>query len=210
MNNKIFFTADTHFGHKNILKYCNRPFETVADHDKMLIQNWNETVGKDDIVYHLGDIALGYWTTPYMGGGPVKMAELLKQLNGHIKLVPGNHDDPELIKTLEEQGLLEVERKQYFSLDMKTGHAIMVSHCPIMIAPMATKIQLHGHVHSPVTEGEYTSSDLEKYYKIYDPNLHYDVGVDHNHYRPISLEDLLKKMGLEVNKKNRRKPIFFC
>jgi len=50
--------ADTHFGHKNVIKYCNRPYSSVEEMDKILITNWNKEVAPDDIVYHLGDFAL--------------------------------------------------------------------------------------------------------------------------------------------------------
>lgn len=52
-----FIISDTHFGHANIIDYCNRPFRDVFDMDETLIRNWNEVVGKDDLVYHLGDFA---------------------------------------------------------------------------------------------------------------------------------------------------------
>ena len=52
-----FYIADMHFGHKNIIRYDNRPFGSVEEMDKALIQLWNETVGSDDIVYILGDFS---------------------------------------------------------------------------------------------------------------------------------------------------------
>jgi calcineurin-like phosphoesterase family protein len=53
-----FFIADTHLGHKNIIKYCNRPFRLVAHMDDTIIDNINEVVKSNDILYHLGDFAL--------------------------------------------------------------------------------------------------------------------------------------------------------
>ena len=55
---KIFLIGDLHFGHRNIIKYCNRPFKDVEDMTEKLIKNWNSVVGKNDIVYVDGDFAL--------------------------------------------------------------------------------------------------------------------------------------------------------
>jgi calcineurin-like phosphoesterase family protein len=53
----IWLTADTHFGHTNILKYCGRPFSSIEEMDETLINNWNNKVNQDDTVYHLGDFS---------------------------------------------------------------------------------------------------------------------------------------------------------
>lgn len=53
----LFFIADLHFGHKNILSYDNRPFIDIETHDKHIINKWNETVGYDDEVWILGDVS---------------------------------------------------------------------------------------------------------------------------------------------------------
>jgi len=78
-----WFTADLHFGHRNIIEYCNRPFSDVDAMNRALIQNWNQVVGTDDTVWVVGDFALG------------KIAETLplaSALNGRKVLVAGNHD----------------------------------------------------------------------------------------------------------------------
>jgi calcineurin-like phosphoesterase family protein len=54
-----FFTADEHYGHANIIRYCKRPFRTVDEMDAELIRRHNEAVGADDVVVHAGDFALG-------------------------------------------------------------------------------------------------------------------------------------------------------
>ena len=54
---KIFFTSDTHFWHVNIIKYCNRPFETIEEMNETIIEKWNSKISKDDIVFNLGDFA---------------------------------------------------------------------------------------------------------------------------------------------------------
>lgn len=56
---KVFFTSDTHFYHGNIIRFCNRPFKDVEVMNETIISNWNNTVGQDDIVFHLGDFCLG-------------------------------------------------------------------------------------------------------------------------------------------------------
>ena len=74
----IFFTADTHFGHKNIIRYCNRPFETAHEMNETLIANWNKVVHQTDTVYHLGDVAVLR---------PEKTRDVLDRLNGKFILL---------------------------------------------------------------------------------------------------------------------------
>lgn len=80
---KIFLIGDTHFMHRNIIKYCNRPFKDVEEMTETLIKNWNSVVGKNDIVYVVGDFALC---------GKAKIIEIGNQLNGRKRLILGNHD----------------------------------------------------------------------------------------------------------------------
>lgn len=80
-----FFTSDTHFGHTNIIDFCDRPFINVDDMNTCIIESWNSTVGPDDTVYHLGDVALGDKST---------WPDIFSKLNGTIHLVIGNHDAP--------------------------------------------------------------------------------------------------------------------
>ena len=78
---KTYFLADTHFGDERIRRYENRPFESTAQMDSVLIQRWNDTVSTEDEVYILGDFgAEGY------------EADILSRLNGRKILVKGNHD----------------------------------------------------------------------------------------------------------------------
>lgn len=57
--NKIFFTADLHLYHTNIIKHCNRPFETIEEMNNVLVDNWNKVVGPKDTIYILGDFVWG-------------------------------------------------------------------------------------------------------------------------------------------------------
>ena len=72
-----------HFGHANIIRYCNRPFADVTAMNAALVKNWNEVVGPDDEVWVLGDVALG---------SIHDMLALVRGLAGHKVLVAGNHD----------------------------------------------------------------------------------------------------------------------
>jgi len=75
----IWFTADTHFSHVNIIRYCSRPFKNAHEMNKTLTDNWNKLVKPEDTVYHLGDVSFN----------PQKCVD---KLNGKIILIYGNHD----------------------------------------------------------------------------------------------------------------------
>jgi calcineurin-like phosphoesterase family protein len=78
-----WLTSDTHFGHENIIRYCGRPYRTLGEMDYDMARRWNERVGVDDLVYHLGDFAMG---------DPERWPDYRAQLHGRIILVRGNHD----------------------------------------------------------------------------------------------------------------------
>ena len=78
-----YYIADTHFGHDNIRRLSNRPFNSVEEMDKAIIDNWNRKVTDDDDVYILGDFS-------YKSEDPI---EYLKKLNGRKHLIVGNHDN---------------------------------------------------------------------------------------------------------------------
>ena len=80
---KVFFTADMHFGHENVIKFDKRPFETVEKMDAELIRRWNAKVGKGDLVYVLGDM---FWCNAETA------IPILDKLNGQKFLIQGNHD----------------------------------------------------------------------------------------------------------------------
>ena len=129
----IWFTADTHLGHKNILHHCKktRPFTSVEEMDDYIYEKWNTTVSKNDIVYHLGDFSFSPKT--------------LRHLNGKLYLVAGNHDryfinNPGKIFKEIYIGYHEIR------IDNKM---IVLSHYPIYEWNGAFKgsFHLHGHVH---------------------------------------------------------------
>lgn len=80
---RTWFTSDTHFNHVNIINLCKRPFETIEEMNAIMIANWNLTVKPEDTIYHIGDFAMGDRSL---------IPDIIKQLNGTIVLLKGNHD----------------------------------------------------------------------------------------------------------------------
>ena len=79
----IYYIADMHFGHTNVLPFDNRPFPDTAQMDDTLIQNWNERVTSEDTVYVLGD---AFWKNEE------NSIRIMERLQGHKHLIQGNHD----------------------------------------------------------------------------------------------------------------------
>ena len=80
---RVFFSADCHFDHTNIIKYCRRPFKNIEHMNETIVSNWNNDVKQDDLVYHVGDFA-------YRGQKNARYWE--NRLNGSIVHIRGNHD----------------------------------------------------------------------------------------------------------------------
>lgn len=111
----IFYIADLHFGHANIIKYDNRPFRTVTGMNEALIENWNNAVSKNDTVYILGDLC---WDKES------KWPSLLARLNGNKVLIRGNHD-PKHMKAETRKYFQDV--KDYKEID-DNGRKVILSH----------------------------------------------------------------------------------
>jgi len=121
--NKLFFTADTHFGHKNIINYARRPFKSVEEMDEVLIRNWNSVVNWNDKVVFVGDFCLK------------DFEKYRSRLNGEIIFVFGNHDYD-----------LPVPRIIGLILEINGKH-IYVTHYPDDLEK-SFRINLVGHVHN--------------------------------------------------------------
>lgn len=136
----IFYTADTHFGHKNILQFeaGRQHFQNVEEMDEALIQAWNQQVSAEDTVYHLGDFGLH---CKY-----AKFKQYLERLNGRIILIQGNHDDSKTVERLEKEGLIELHE---LGLKKKIHKQVMwLTHYPMEIGERPNKWSIHGHIHS--------------------------------------------------------------
>jgi len=169
-----YFTSDLHLNHTNIIKYCNRPFKTIEEMDTTLINNWNEIVKPKDSIYILGDFTFN--NIEYIN-------HTLNILNGKKYLIKGNHDAFLKNKKLD---LSQFEWiKDYYTLKTQyKGEKIklILSHFPFYTwdSKHYGSYHLYGHVHNSTT------------------NLHtiignnsYNVGVDVNDFKPISLEQII-------------------
>lgn len=168
---KIYFTGDTHFGHKNIIKFTNRPFKDVGQMDEQLISNWNKVVGPNDSVYHLGDFSLGSISA---------CRNILDRLNGKIFLIKGNHEKTAVACTSRFEWV-----KDYHEMYLPTGgkkQMVVLCHYAMRVwnASHHGAWQLYGHSHGTLPD---------------DPNLlSIDVGVDCHDYKPISVAQIQKIM----------------
>lgn len=182
---KTFFTSDTHFYHANIIKYCNRPFQSVEEMNKALIDNWNSVVGNEDTVYHLGDFC---WK------GVQSWQKIREQLNGKIILIAGNHDEPFLSKKSVLSLFEKVSFQQVIYID---NIRIILNHYPFLCYKGQNtpgNIQLYGHVHSTPNTKIKSIDELRCFSNCFPGQ--YDVGVDNNEFRPISWEEIKLKLEL--------------
>lgn len=163
----IYFTADLHFGHANVLKHCpDRPFASeglIAEHDAWLLDLWKSSVEKKDDIYILGDLT---FQKSY------DARRLLEKLPGRKFLIQGNHDDS-----------IKAHGNYFASVDQIKDVLFRPSQMPFLRNnlqltlchyPMVTwskkhhgSIMLHGHCHGKLDE-----------YNAESPDLRFDVGID--------------------------------
>ncbi len=158
-----FFTSDTHFGDLRVLRFDHRPFPTLDAHDEALVTRWNAVVSASDAVWHLGDFALG--------PSPERAAAILDALAGEKHLLIGNNDDA---ATLALAGWASVSSYREITVESR----------PLVLCHYAFRtwngmgrgaLNLHGHSHAKL-------SPMPK---------QYDVGVDAQDFRPVTLTDVL-------------------
>lgn len=163
-----WFTADLHFGHSEIIKYCNRPFELCRDMDKTLIKNWNELVADEDIVYVLGDFSMRRGDNGFV-------KSRLSQLKGTKVLILGNHD---YLKPFDfvDAGFQSVHTYLYLNgMGINKDIGVHLIHDPAVSVVKQQEPWLVGHVHN-----------LFKIHK----NC-FNVGVDVNNFKPVPEDDIM-------------------
>ncbi len=162
-----WFSADDHFGHGNIIKYCNRPFKDSNDMNSSLIRNWNQRVKPEDTVFHVGDFCF------QRNNQSLKAEYWEKQLNGKIIHIKGNHDKNNSTKTIIERLVIRYG-----------GKLINLVHNP-EYADINYDINFTGHVHEKwsfkrIRRGEDFTDCI-------------NVGVDVNKFMPVSFNELISK-----------------
>ncbi len=172
----VFFTADTHFGHENVIRFCNRPFASVEEMNETIIRNWNERVTDKDTVYILGDM--------FFHCRIDTVEEILKRLKGQKYLVVGNHDGSWMSK---------MDYRKYFVnvqplLEANDGqNTFICCHYPMLSWRHQARhnfYMIHGHIHND------TSMDFWPLLVARERAL--NAGVDLNGFKPVTLEELIE------------------
>jgi calcineurin-like phosphoesterase family protein len=184
----IYFTADNHFCHGNIIGSCYRPFKNVDDMNRAMIENWNSYITDYDEVYILGDFL-------YKGRGR-EANDILSRLKGKKYLIKGNHDkyldDPQF-----NIGAFQWV-KDYYVLKLEDGRMIVMFHYPMLswYGSHHGSIHLYGHVHNSEVKGPEFGEKI----KLLGSNA-INVGVDINDFYPVSLKRILElvKEGKDEN-----------
>ena len=161
-NKKIYFAADFHFGHRNVIEYCKRPFNNVSEMNSQLIKNFNNTVEHDAITYILGDFS-------FLNTESTK--QILKAMKGFKILVKGNHD-PKPNSYYRKLGFSEVYDKPILF-----RNKFILSHEPLNkeIYENSSFINFYGHLHNNATNKDYNR---------------FCVSIEMIDYKPISLQNI--------------------
>lgn len=164
INLDTFIISDTHFGHKNIIKYCDRP----ENHDEIMFNNWNKIVSDEDKILHLGDLT--FKSNAYID---------LKSLTGEKYLLLGNHDHKSH-DWYAENGFQVVPKRLYFQ---HGDRRILFTHYPEDRFDIPWHVNIHGHIHN-------NSWVVKKE----NGRLFVNVSVEVMGYMPIKLRDILKEV----------------
>ena len=184
---KVFFISDTHFFHSKVIEYSDRPFVDYKDMNEVLLTNWNETIGEDDVVFFLGDFICGYNMQHHQQVHSKHISHnLWNMLNGNKFFVMGNHDETRKLSS-------EIVRHKHMILTYK-GKRIYLNHEPVMADKFKNEFQCHyhlfGHLHcNPFIEKSHRDS----------PNFIYSldsrcVSVECIDYKPKLLDVILEEI----------------
>lgn len=191
----IFYIADTHFGHENIIKLCKRPFTSVVEMNEVFVENWNKRVKGGDRVYILGDM---FYKT-------VDAEEILTRLKGEKHLILGNHDASWLeeylvecgdrVGTLAHTSYRFVKSKRDLGVYFKSVSQILqitdedkgavLCHYPLLTWKHEKRLyMIHGHLHNNTSD--------PFFHHLAENERILNAGVDVNGYMPVTLEELME------------------
>ena len=190
----IFFTADLHLWHANVIRYCSRPFSSVEEMNEMLVKYWNNTVGPEDTVYCLGDFAMAF--------RPVET--FTRRLNGIKYLVPGNHD---FCHSYHKKSRSIENRDKWIKKYEENGWIVLPEQTTLYI-PGVTTVNLCHHPYRFV-DGDSHDDKYKKWrpnddgrwllcghvhekWKVIDHMRMINVGVDQWNFRPVSITEIEK------------------
>jgi calcineurin-like phosphoesterase family protein len=161
----VYFASDHHFGHAAARSFYRRPFTSIAEMDRVMIDRWNAVVGIGDELWHLGDFAVRQ--------SPERVAALLRVLNGQKHLVSGNNDDAAVTDC---DGWQSVQPYAEVTVD---GTRLVLCHYPFRTLRDMGRgaINLHGHSHG----------------RLKSLRRQIDVGVDVWDFRPVRLAEVIGK-----------------
>lgn len=180
----IYFTSDLHLGHDQEFIWGARGFNSVTEMNEKIITRWNSRIAKDDDVYVLGDLV--------MGG--VENVELLKQLNGKIHIIYGNHDGPKKREAYAE--LENVVECGWANMIKYKKYNFYLSHYPTItdnediveiVSPKECVINLFGHTHQ--FDDFYDTNDGYNFRM-------YHVGVDSHDCFPIPIDEVIEEIKI--------------
>ena len=168
----LFVISDTHFTHENSIRYCDRPFASVEEMDEAMVARWNAVVRPQDHVYHLGDVAMKQSA----------VRAVVPRLNGHLRLVRGNHD---IFKT---KLYLEFFDEIY---GIRVLDNLLLTHMPVHVESLGRfRANVHGHVHNkPPVEGWQRHPTNPSKLQLA-PTPYVNVSVEVTNYTPVALEDI--------------------
>ena len=176
----LYFTADQHFYHANIIKYCNRPFPDVRTMNKIIIERHNEEVGPDDTVIMLGDFGLA---------SRERLEKIVEQLNGHKHLVLGNHDCYKPWSYID-MGFESVHTLLLLGPStplIKCPIPLVAVHDPAVATVSRETLFLVGHIHQLF---KHTGNAI-------------NVGVDVWDFKPVSIATLASEFRLQETNKTK-------
>jgi calcineurin-like phosphoesterase family protein len=159
----VYFTSDHHFGHSGARSLYRRPFASVPEMDRQMIDRWNLAVKPEDEIWHLGDFAVRQ--------SAEHVASLLRELHGRKHLVVGNNDDAAVT------GCDAWESVQTYAELTVEGMSLVLCHYPFRTWRNMGKgaINLHGHSHG----------------RLKPQPRQFDVGVDVWSFQPVRLADVV-------------------